>query len=116
MQHIEIIAVMALVPLGAWIAMGEGMVLEWWSKFWGMTTRIVGGDARREFYDSVNGSQSDRVHIISAWLRKPLAECPRCMVSAWGIPAALLTFPDINLWLLPVYILAACGLQEAIHR
>jgi hypothetical protein len=36
------------------------------------------------------------------------------MVSAWGIPAALLTFPDLNLWLLPAYVLAAVGLQEAI--
>jgi hypothetical protein len=90
MHHIEIIAVMALVPLGAWIAMGDGMVLEWWSRF-------------------VSDS-------FLPWFAKPLATCPRCMVSAWGIPAALLTFPDLNPWLLPVYLLAACGLQEAIHR
>jgi hypothetical protein len=89
-DHLEIIAVIALVPLGAWIAMGEGMVLEWWSRF-----------------------VSDN---FLTWFAKPLATCPRCMVSAWGIPAALLTFPDLNLWLLPVYLLAACGLQEAIHR
>jgi len=90
MQHIEIIAVMALVPLGAFVAMGEGMVLEWWSK---LVEKQVG-----DFWS------------------KPLAACPRCMVSAWGIPAALLAFPDMNLWLLPVYILAACGLQEAVHQ
>jgi hypothetical protein len=89
MDHLEIIAVMALVPLGAWVAMGQGMVLEWWAKL---------------------------VSTLPAFFQKPLATCPRCMVSAWGIPAALLTFPDLNLWLLPVYLLAACGIQEAIHR
>ena len=89
MQHLEIVAVMALVPLGAWIAMGDGMVMEWWSKAFSKLPDIIS---------------------------KPLATCPRCMVSAWGIPAALLAFPELNLWLLPVYLLAACGLQEAIHR
>jgi len=90
MQHLEIIAVMALVPLGAWVAMGEGMVLERWAKF-------------------------ITANVPPFWT-KPLATCARCMVSAWGIPAALLTFPDLNPWLLPIYILAAVGLQEAIHR
>jgi hypothetical protein len=80
---------MALAPLGAWVAMGEGMVLEWWAKM---------------------------LSNLPTLLQKPLATCPRCMVSAWGIPAALLTFPDLNPWLLPVYLLAACGLQEAVHR
>jgi hypothetical protein len=89
MQHLIIIGVMAVVPLGAWVAMGEGMVLDWWAKL---------------------------VSTLPTFLQKPLATCPRCMVSAWGIPAALFTFPDLNLWLLPVYLLAACGLQEAIHR
>jgi hypothetical protein len=90
MQHLEIIAVMALVPLGAWVAMGEGMVLEWWAKF--ITTKVP------------------------PFWAKPLATCARCMVSAWGIPAAFLTFTDLDPWLLPVYILGAVGLQEAIHR
>ena len=80
---------MALVPLGAHVAMGEGMVLHWWWK---------------------------AMQALPPILAKPLGTCPRCMVSAWGIPAALLTFPDLNLWLLPVYLLAACGLQEAIDR
>jgi hypothetical protein len=90
MNHLEIIAVMALAPLGAWVAMGEGMVLEWWAKL-------------------------AQKHLDDFW-SKPLATCPRCMCSAWGIPAALLVFPDLNPWLLPVYLLAAVGLQEAIHR
>jgi hypothetical protein len=114
MQHLEIIAVIALVPLGAWIAMGEGMVLEWWAKLWTATTTT------REFYTNAEGIdvvvKEETKNDYPLWLHKPLATCPRCMVSAWGIPAALLTFPDMNLWLLPVYLLAACGLQEAIHR
>ena len=89
MDHLAIIAVMALVPLGAHVAMGEGMVLQWW-------------------WNALNS--------LPAFLAKPLGHCPRCMVSAWGIPAALLAFPDLNLWLLPVYLLAACGLQEAVDR
>lgn len=83
------ILVMALVPLGAWVAMGEGMVLEW-----------VPGVCRN----------------MPVWIQKPLTSCPRCMVSAWGVPTALLVFPDLNLWLLPVYMLGACGLQELLHR
>ena len=89
MSHVEVIALMAVVPLGAWTAMGEGMVLRWWWK---------------------------AVQALPVWLQKPLATCPRCMVSAWGIPAALLVFPDLNPWLLPVYLLGACGLQEMLHR
>jgi hypothetical protein len=114
MHHLEIIAVMALAPLGAWVAMGEGMVLEWWAKFWSDNTTVT------ESYLDENGTEITVKETITPdfpyWLSKPLATCPRCMVSAWGIPAALLTFPDINLWLLPVYLLAAVGLQEAIHR
>jgi hypothetical protein len=115
MHHIEIIAVMALVPLGAWIAMGDGMVLEWWAKLVTKTRTVItphGRDARGRW---VKASKK-QVPIIPAFWAKPLATCPRCMVSAWGIPAALLTFPDLNPWLLPVYLLAACGLQEAVHR
>ena len=80
---------MALVSLGAHVAMGEGMILEWWHRL------------------------CDR---FPPFLAKPLGYCPRCMVSAWGIPAALITFPDLTPWLLPVYLLAAVGLQEAIDR
>lgn len=88
-MHLEVILFMALVPLGAWVAMGEGMVLEWIAK---------------------------ACEPLPWWIRKPLADCPRCMVSVWGIPAALWVFPDLNLFLLPVYMLAAAGLQEALHR
>ena len=89
LDHLEIIVVMALVPWGAFIAMREGMVLEWWYNLW-----------------------KDR----SQWIAKPLATCSRCMVSAWGIPAAILTFPDLNYWALPAYALAAVAAQEWLDR
>jgi hypothetical protein len=111
MEHLEIIAVMALVPLGAFVAMGEGMVLDWWYKW------LSDGVTIQEHVTETGELVKDEfVPNIPTWISKPLATCPRCMVSAWGIPAALLTFPDLNLWLLPVYLLAACGLQEAVHR
>jgi len=119
MQHLEIIAVMALVPLGAWVAMGEGMVLERWAKFWAWLPDAI---CKKDFVPSFTAMWMivyfplrETANLLR-WLRKPMAECARCMVSAWGIPAALLTFPDLNPWLLPIYILAAVGLQEAIHR
>jgi hypothetical protein len=115
MQHLQIIAVMALVPLGAWTAMGEGMVMEWWYRLVTKTRTVItppGRDARGRW---VKASKK-QVPIIPVFWAKPLATCSRCMVSAWGIPAALLTFPDLNPWLLPVYALGAVGLQEIIDR
>lgn len=88
-DHLTIIAVMALVPMGAWVAMGDGMVLEWLSV---------------------------AMRVLPEWGQKPLSTCPRCMCSAWGIPAAMYAFPDMNPWLIPVYLLAAVGLQELIQR
>lgn len=89
MDHLAIVAVMALVPLGAWVAMGEGMALHWLYKI---------------------------IERLPKWVNKPLGTCPRCMCSAWGIPAALVTFADLNPWLLPLYLFAAVGLQEAVHK
>jgi hypothetical protein len=90
MEHLVIIAVMALVPMGAWLAMSEGMVLGWMYNFldW----------------------------LLPPILAKPLVTCKRCMCSAWGIPSAFLVVPNLDPWLLPVYLLAAVGLQEAIDR
>jgi hypothetical protein len=119
MNHLEIIAVMALVPLGAWVAMGEGMVLEWWSKFWAWLPDAImpkGFDPSWTAFWMVAYLPLREFTNLLRWLSKPFATCPRCMCSIWGIPAALLAFPDLNLWLLPVYLLAAVGLQEAIHR
>lgn len=89
MDHLEVIVVMAIVPWGAFLAMGEGMVLAWWYRLW---------------------------EHRNPWIAKPMATCSRCMVSAWGVPAAILTFPDMNYWGLPAYALAAVALQEWLDR
>lgn len=90
MTHIETIVIMSLAALGVWTAMGEGMVLEFVRKF-------------LEAY-------------FPAFLHKPLATCPRCMVTIYGTSAVLLlgyTFAPL-MW--PVYLVAAVGLQEMLHR
>lgn len=95
---------MAVVALGAWVAMGDGMALAWLGRF---VARMGLGA-----------------------LAMPLATCPRCMVSVWGLGTLLLSgtgigvgIADGGLWLdperlaqLPVLILAACGIQEILHR
>jgi hypothetical protein len=88
-DHLIAIAIVALAPLGAWVAMGEGMVLHGLSKW---------------------------AEKLPAFIAKPIATCPRCMCSVWGIPCVLLAMPDVSPWALPVYLLAGCGLQEIIHR
>ena len=42
--------------------------------------------------------------------------CERCMVSVWGTPAILLLGFRPDWYLLPVYWLAATGLQEMFDR
>lgn len=112
-------ALMAVVALGAWTAMGDGMVLNFIARF------------------------ADK---MPAWVAKPLATCPRCMCSVWGI-AALLVFGidigiDTNLFgpqvaldalgdfvpvppvsfnwprliEIPALVIAAVGAQEILHR
>lgn len=98
-------AIMAVVALGAWTAMGDGMVLQWWTKFVEKYT--------------------------SKFIAKPLATCPRCMCSAWGLAALLALGFDLGFtwnigegmaidWhrvaQLPVLILAAVGIQELFYR
>ena len=90
MEHAINIAVMALVPLGIWVATGEGMVMEWMHKL---------------------------VSRLPPMLAKPLATCPRCMVTGWGVPAVLLlNAGDVSILALLAYIPAAVGLQELIDR
>jgi hypothetical protein len=90
MEHLINIAVMALVPLGIWVAMGEGMVLQWLHKM---------------------------VSKLPPMLSKPLATCARCMVTGWGVPAVLLlNAGDVSILALLAYIPAAVGLQELIDR
>ena len=86
-------AIMAVVALGAWTAMGEGMVLSFVTRW---------------------------AELLPKWMAKPLATCPRCMCSAWGIVALLVLGFDFgstwNIVQLPVLILAAVGIQELLYR
>lgn len=97
--------IMAVVALGAWTAMGEGMALS--------------GVARI-------------ASKLPPWLAMPLATCPRCMCSIWGITALLVFGLGVGVswnfdmhaviinWQrvgeIPVLIIAAVGIQEILHR
>jgi ABC-type phosphate transport system permease subunit len=86
-------AIMAVVALGAWTAMGEGMILSFVTRW---------------------------AEKLPKWMAKPLATCPRCMCSVWGIVALLALGYDFsstwNIVQLPVLILAAVGIQELLYR
>lgn len=112
-------ALMAVVALGAWTAMAEGMTLNFIARF-----------AAR----------------MPAWIAKPLATCPRCMCSLWGIAALIVCGIDIGIDInlfgpqlaldaagefipapavaidalrlieIPALIIAAVGIQEILHR
>lgn len=90
-DHLITVALMALVSRGAFVAMGEGMVLERLGKL---------------------------IARLPMPLRKPLGACSYCMVSVWGT-AAVFMFSGLvvpPLYLLPFYWLAAAGLQALIDR
>lgn len=110
MSHLVNIAIVALAGLGVWTAMGEGMVLERVRK---------------------------AAEVLPAFLQKPLATCPRCMVTIYGTSALIVLglFPSepfaylfstapmqwewacasgVMIW--PVYLVCAVGLQEMLHR
>lgn len=89
-MHLEIIAIMGIAALGVWTAMGEGMVLEPVRRF------IEAG--------------------TSSFWAKPLATCARCMVTIYGTSAVLLLGYTFDPWMWPVYLCAAAGLQEMLHR
>ena len=98
-------AIMAVVALGAWVAMGEGMVMRQFARF---------------------------VARFPSLIANPLATCPRCMCSAWGIAALIVCGFGVGVswnfelhilaidWQrvaqLPVLILAAVGIQEMLHK
>ena len=86
-------AIMAVVALGAWTAMGEGMVLSFVTRW---------------------------AEKLPKWMAKPIATCPRCMCSVWGLAALLaLGFDFSSTWnivQLPVLILTAVGIQELLYR
>ena len=105
--------IMAVVALGAWTAMGEGMILSFVTRW---------------------------AEKLPKWMAKPIATCPRCMCSVWGLTALLALGFDlgftwnIGVWVaaeswdaglavdwhrvaqLPVLILAAVGIQELLYR
>lgn len=122
MHTIELLAqaaLMAVVALGAWTAMAEGMALNFIARF------------------------ADR---MPAWIAQPLATCPRCMCSLWGsaalivfgfdigigfnlfgpqlaldaagefIPAPAVAIDALRLIEIPALIIAAVGMQEILHR
>lgn len=87
-------ALVAAVALGAWIAMGEGMVLSFIPRL---------------------------LSRAPAWVRKPVCDCPRCMVSVWGAVTLGVTghWPEGALWGIPAFLItiaAATGIQETLHR
>lgn len=111
MEHLLIAFVMAFASLGVWVAYGPGMAFEFVGKF----------IERR----------------APKFLRKPLATCPRCMVTVYGTAAVVLlgmTPPDIRdamvslarcapvsadvapLAAWPIYLLCAAGIQELLSR
>ena len=86
-DHVLIIALMALVATGAHYAQQEGMALHFLARMW---------------------------QRLPSWVQKPLWTCPICMVSVWGIPAALWMGADpCNL---PLYLLASAGLAAYLNR
>jgi F0F1-type ATP synthase membrane subunit c/vacuolar-type H+-ATPase subunit K len=83
------IVVMALVALGAFVAMGDGMIL----------SALRRGVAK-----------------LPEVARKPLTACAYCMVSVWGT-SAVLVLGICPVWYhLPVYWLCAVGLQRIMER
>jgi hypothetical protein len=114
MEHLINIAVMALVPLGIWVAMGEGMVLEWLHKWWTRPRKLSEAE---EHIRHMEGDESPLPSRFPPWIQKPLATCARCMVTGWGVPAVLLlNAGDVSILALLAYIPAAVGLQELIDR
>lgn len=86
-EHLTVIVVMALVATGAHIVQEDGMVLHPLTKLW---------------------------HHLPTFLHKPTFTCPVCMVSVWGIPAALCI--GAAPMCLPVYLMASAGLAAYLNR
>lgn len=140
---------MAVVTLGAWTAMADGMVLGWFRK-WIERTALVKTKTKNVYTGrTMNSTDGTTAPVFPVWVRNPVASCPRCMCSFWGIvalllfgfgvgiefdftPSGMLTFNDAmelvpvdEPWIrvdwsrlaqIPALILAACGIQEMLHR
>ena len=90
MNHLIAIVVIALFAQGVFTSMGQGMILEPVKNF---LARFITGKWAHPFYD-----------------------CPRCMVSVWGIPALIVTMFAPWWVCIPIYALCAVGLQELLQR
>lgn len=88
LDHVAVVALMALVAGGAHTAMLEGMILERLGKLFAK---------------------------MPAFLHKPTHTCPPCMVSLWGT-ATWFAVGGFSLWYLPLHIFAACGLAAYLNR
>lgn len=90
MPELTKIAILCTVAMGMRLAMLDGMVL-------GRLGALI-------------------EKVPSAYWRKPLGTCERCMVSTYGT-AALAILDMMPVWYqLPIYWLAAAGLQELLDR
>lgn len=88
LMHLIPIVIMALVARGIAFAFSDGQVL---------------------------GFAGTAVKKLPWNLHKPLGTCGNCAVSVWGTLALIVLHmvPD-PLWILPLYWLAAAGLQDLI--
>jgi hypothetical protein len=86
-DHLLIAALMAMVAQGAYASQQEGMILHVLTKTW---------------------------MKLPTFFHKPTFTCPVCMVSVWGIPTALLLGAEPML--LPVYLLAAAGINAVVTQ
>jgi len=90
---VDALLVMALLPIGMRLVSSEGMIL------------------------AAFGRRMDKLcDTLPDWIAKPLWCCERCMVSLWGIPAAL--FVHFAPWwaCIPIVAVCAAGLQDLLDR
>lgn len=88
LDHVAYVFIMAFAAHGAYAAMQDGMIL------------------------AALGRLLSRLPL---WLHKPTHTCSVCMVSGWGVPVLLyvawVTGASVDPFMVPVYILAAAGLN-----
>ena len=67
------------------------------------------GDRIRKFSKRVSKTE----YFPNGWIDKPLVSCPACMASLYGTVGFF--FTPIDIYLLPVYIIALAGLNDFLH-
>jgi hypothetical protein len=86
-DHLLIAALMAMVAQGAYASQQEGMILHLLTKAW---------------------------MKLPTFFHKPTFTCPVCMVSVWGIPTWYMMGGELVI--LPVYLLAAAGINAVVTQ